>query len=321
MGSLIEIVTKQAEAGNDLKKLSKTKTSFWASETETMAFDIFHRWIGTPATNPMEGQTVMMLQMRKLSEIAATSLMRKAGILVKRFSNDERVYFEWGPHKVPVSGYPDAGVMIDGGLALVEFKTYYGQHNHSQVSSGKVKLSYLKQLAIYLYAKQISHGILLMMNQGTGEMFEFDLYQQENPYHFICPDNTVEFNLKETFERWEKIYVDHIIPRQEPPIEFVYKYPVETLDWDTVSLGDISAARNGRKVLGDWQVKYSDYKDLIVQRQGTVPGYTDAEMAFILRTTKGYSRRGTPGMVRFEDGSEDLLADPIVIPRKPMIIK
>lgn len=315
MGSLIETINTSAVDTNKLKRGEKKKTSFWASETESMAFDIYHKWIGTPATNPMEGETLMMLTMRKMSEEATVALLENAGVLLKRFTNDERVYFEWGPNKVPISGYPDAGVAIDGSEAIVEIKTYYGQHNHVEVTAGRVRLSYLRQLAIYMFHFKMQHGILLMINQGTGEMTEFDLYQQENPYHFICPDNDIEFNLEDTFKRWEKIYVENILPRVEPPIEKIYKYDIYKLDWSKVSTSDISKARNGHKVLGDWEVKYSDFKNLIVERQGTSLGYTNEEIDYIRKVTDGYSRRAS-GMVKFVEEPE---SEPVGMPVKPII--
>lgn len=320
MGSLIETITYQAETQNNRRRTTKPKTSFWASESESMAFDIYHKWMGTEPTNPMGGETVAMLMMRKMTELAITSLLRKSSILVKRFSNEERVYFKWGKHKIPVSGYPDAGVYIDGEVALVEIKTYYGQHNHIEVTAGRVRLGYLKQLAIYMFYFKVKHGILLMVNQGTGEMTEFDLYQKDSdPLHFFCPDNEIEFTLKDTFERWEKIYAENILPKKEPAIEYQYKYDIYSLDWSKVSTTDISKARNGKKVLGDWQVKYSEYKDLIISRQGTTPGYSNEELDYIRKVTTGYSDRNS-GMVRFESPPGELNSAP-KIPPKPIIIK
>lgn len=316
MGSLIETIEASAVDLNKLKRGEKKKTSFWASQTEAMAFDIYHQWIGTPETNPMEGETLMMLTMRKMSEEAVVELLENAGILLKRFANEERVYFEWGPNKVPISGYPDAGVSIDGGEAIVEIKTYYGQHNHVEVTAGRVRLSYLRQLAIYMFHFKMQHGILLMINQGTGEMTEFDLYQQENPYHFICPDNDIEFNLEDTFKRWEKIYVENILPRVEPPIEKIYKYDIYKLDWSKVSTSDISKARNGVKVLGDWEIKYSSYKNLIVERQNTTLGYTNEEIDYIRKITEGYSRRSS-GAIKFVEEPESEPVGPM--PLKPLI--
>lgn len=321
MGSLIETINTSAVDTNKLKRGEKKKTSFWASETESMAFDIYHKWIGTPATNPMQGETLMMLTMRKMSEEATVALLENAGVLLKRFTNDERVYFEWGPNKVPVSGYPDAGVAIDGSEAIVEIKTYYGQHNDVEVKAGRVRLSYLRQLAIYMYYFKMEHGILLMINQGTGEMTEFDLYQifspnPNSPLHFICPDNDIEFNLEETFKRWDKIYVENILPRVEPAIEFTYKYDIYKLDWSKISSSDISKARNGHKVLGDWAVKYSDFKNLIVEKQGTTLGYTNQEIDYIRKVTEGYSRRAS-GMVKFVEEPESAPVGPM--PLKPLI--
>lgn len=294
MPTIIPIIEKSFLDTKDEEYAGKEKTSFWASESELMAFDIYHRWMKTTPTNPMGGETLIMLSMRKLTEEAIVSKVRKSGHIEERFSNDERVYFEWGPNKVPISGYPDLGFYVkkdrSGQPIIVEIKTYYGQYQHSQIIDGKCKTSYLKQLAIYLYHFKIPNGILLMANQGTGEMTEFELYvNPENPYHFICPDNGQEINLLDTFKRWEKIYTENIIPKVEPEIEYRYKDDIDKIDWSTISKSAIRAARNNKAVIGDWQVKYSDFKDLIIKIQGTVPGYTTAELAKIKKLTDGYT--------------------------------
>jgi hypothetical protein len=270
--------------------LNKKKTSFWASESETMAFEIYHRWMATEPTNPITGEKLIMLSMRKLTEVAIVDLMRKAGILVENLSNDERCYFEWGPNKVPISGYPDAVISHNKEKIVVEIKTYYGGKQHSEIRIGIVKTNYLKQLAIYMYHLKISHGILLMVNQGTGEKFEYELYRKEdNPYYFICTDNDIEINLEETFKRFEKIYVENILTQKEPAIEYQYKYDINKINWDEISSDKISKARANKAVIGDFQIKYSDFKDLIIERQNTTPGYTDEELKTIRQLTDGYS--------------------------------
>lgn len=278
----------------------KKKTSFWASEAETMAFEIYHRFIGTEPTNPMDEEKMMMLKMRKLTEEAVVHYLRKSGQMIERLTNEERVFFEWGKYKVPISGYPDTGILVGSEEILIEVKTYYGGHNHSQIRNGYVKSAYLKQLAIYMYHHKIKHGILLMINQGTGEMFEFDLYQDEkNPYKFTCPDNETVIDLEETFKRWENIWVNNIQKKVEPEIEYQYKYDLELIEWDKLPKAQISAARTNKAVLGDWQVKFSDYKDLIVERQGTHLGYNDEELELIKQKTEGYTTTG-PGKVKFD---------------------
>lgn len=300
MSTIIPLLDQAIKLSREEEYLGKKKTTFWASESETMAFDIFHRFMGTEPTNPMDEEKIMMLQMRKLTEMAVVEFLRKSGKLIPKLTNDERCFFEWGPNKVPISGYPDAGIKVGKEEIIVEVKTYYGGKQHSEVRIGNVKPSYLKQLAIYLYHFKIKHGVLLMINQGTGERFEYDLYQQDkNKYHFICPDNAIEINLEETFKRFEKIWVENIQPKKEPVIEFQYKYDIEKINWAETAASAISKARNNHAVIGDWQIKYSDFKDLIIERQGTVPGYTPEELNRIRELTAGYSTKKT-NQVRFD---------------------
>jgi len=300
MSIIIPLLDQAIKLSRDEDYLGKKKTTFWASESETMAFDIFHRFMGTEPTNPISEEKLMMLQMRKLTEMAVIEFLRKSGTLIPRLTNDERCFFEWGQNKVPISGYPDAGIKVGKEEIIVEVKTYYGGKQHSEIRIGNVKPSYLKQLAIYLYHFKIKHGILLMINQGTGERFEYDLYQQpKNKYHFICPDNSVEINLEETFKRFEKIWIENIHPQKEPEIEFIYKYDIEKINWEEITASAISKARNGHAVIGDWAVKYSDFKDLIIERQGTVPGYTPEELNRIKELTAGYSTKKS-NQVRFD---------------------
>jgi len=300
MSLIIPLLDESIKLSRNEEYLGKKKSTFWASESEIMAFEIFHRWIGTKPTNPISEEKLMMLKMRKLTEEAVILFLRKSGKLIERFSNDERCFFEWGKHKVPISGYPDAGIEINGEEIIVEVKTYYGGFQHSRVRIGDVKTSYLSQLAIYLYHLKIKRGILLMINQGTGERYEYDLYQTgDNPHHFICPDNTVEIDLERVFKRFEKIWIENVKPGIEPKIEYLYKYPVDKINWDNVSSSIISKARNDKSVHGDWQIKYSDFKDMIVKKQGTCLGYSEKELEIIRKVTTGYSTR-KKNQVRFD---------------------
>ena len=298
--AVIELINQAIVDTRDEEYAGKKKTTFWASESEVMAFDVYHRWKGTPATHPMSEEKQMMLKMRKLTEEAVVHFLRRSGTIIDRFTNDERVFFEWGKNKVPISGYPDIGLKVGNEEIIVEVKTYYGGKNHSEVRGGKVKTSYLKQLAIYLWHFKLDHGVMLMINQGTGEMFEFDLYRQGgDEYVFTCPDNEIMIDLKEVFMRWEKIWVENIQKDVEPKIEFTYKYPIEKIDWENTSADAIRKARGNHAVIGDWQCKYSDFKGIIAEREGTTLGYTDAELKRIRELTAGYSTKKS-NQVRFD---------------------
>lgn len=299
--SIIQLLDDAIKISREEDYMGKEKTSFWASETEIMAFDIYHRWMKTPPTNPIDEEKLMMLKMRKLTEDAVVYFIKKSGKIIDRLTNDERCFFEWGPKKVPVSGYPDLGILDNKEEIIIEVKTYYGGKQQSDIQNGHIKESYMKQLCIYMYHFKIPHGILLMINQGTGQRYEFELYQEnkKNPYHFICPDNTVEINLEDTFKRWEKIYTENILKKKEPEIEFQYKYDIEKINWSEVPASTIGKARNNKAVIGDWQVKFSDFKDLIIKKQGTVPGYTPEELKRIRELTAGYSTKKL-NQVRFD---------------------
>jgi hypothetical protein len=68
--------------------------------------------------------------------------------------------------------------------------------------------------------------------------------------------------------------------------------PIEEIDWAKISKSNITKARNNRKVIGDhpFWVHYSPYKNLILEKEGVTPGYTDKEIEKIKELTKGYSK-------------------------------
>ena len=91
--SIIKLLDKEIKLSREEDYAGKEKTTFWASETELMAFDIYHRWMKTPPTNPIEEEKLMMLKMRKLTEDAIVYFIGKSGKLIKKFTNDERFQF------------------------------------------------------------------------------------------------------------------------------------------------------------------------------------------------------------------------------------
>ena len=72
-------------------------------------------------------------------------------------------------------------------------------------------------------------------------------------------------------------------------MEYHYKTPVHEIDWHKVSKDKISKARNNQAVIGDFQLLYSAYKDLWIEKQGATLGYTPDELAYIRDVTTGYT--------------------------------
>lgn len=258
------------------------KDSFWASDVEKNSFDIYHRWLGTEPTNPIEPETQIIFTSGKMIEQA----------IVKSYFGyepEEQDRIEIEREGVPITGYLDT--MIDG--VPVEIKTFYGDYQEKDLEAGNARISYLKQLAIYMDAKDKDKGVLLYFHRGTGRMFEFILERKGNV--FTC--GKISFDITDEYKRFSKIYKENIVPKREPASDFVYKYPVETVKWKEIPKHKISKARNGHAVLGDWQVLYSNYKEMIVKKEASrhgktlneYLGYSQAELDKIKALTSGYS--------------------------------
>lgn len=304
----------------ELENQRRPKQSFWASETEALNFDLYHKWIGTPPTNPIEPEKMLMFQSGLMIEQAIVNQLDGMGLV-----SDRQKRIEMTRCDVPITGYIDAVVYSDEVNEIVreelkqrpelrrlveqiakitpvplEVKTFYGDWAERELQQGTVKLNHAKQLAIYLDALQLPFGVLLYMNRGTGALYQFLLQSLGNfTYQIISANPAVQkFNLLETYERWKELYVNHIIPKVEPKCEERYKIPITEIDWTKVSKTDISKARNNQKVIGDgWRVAYSPYKNLILKQQNTALGYTEDELIAIREATKGYSSAKNAKMV------------------------
>jgi len=61
------------------------------------------------------------------------------------------------------------------------------------------------------------------------------------------------------------------------------------IDWKNTPKSQITKARNNYAVIGDWQAKYSNFKDLLIKKEESSIGYNDEEIGEIKEMTKGYS--------------------------------
>ena len=275
------LITQIQEFMDKADKKEHEKTSFWATDTEKPLFDLYHNWIGTESTNPIEAEKLMMFNAGKMMEESLVQILNKMGKLEEVEEGQHRIEME--RYGVPISGYMDG--LLKGNIPL-EIKSFYGDYQTRELKEGKPKTSYLKQLAIYMDAQDATVGKLIYIHRGTGEIFEFTLLRGDGN-NYKCMN--VQFNLDDVYTRWKNLYNNNILTKQEPMPDKKYKYPVDTIDWSKVSKSDISKARNNRKVIGDWEVLYSSYKQLYIEREKTCLGYTEEELEKIKEATKGYS--------------------------------
>jgi len=246
-----------------------------------MLFEISHRWRGAKATNLIRAEAQILMNAGKMMEEALVEQWAAAGMVQK---HEDQIRIRMDRLGVPISGYIDA-LHVDG--YPIEVKTFYGYYQIRELEKGKARESYLKQLAIYMDALNQDKGKLFYMERGNGRMFEFTLHRI-NEKEFLCGD--IGFNLHKTYERWQDLYTNHILPSQEPEPEYLYKIPPSQVDWSKVSKTDVKKARANQKVIGDhaWAVNYSGYKDLILQRQGVEPGYTIEELLEVKKYSEAF---------------------------------
>jgi hypothetical protein len=262
----------------------KAKNSFWASETELNVFDTYHRWIGTEPTNPPDAKTKVIFSAGKMIEEALVQRMVELGYCEDFGEDQKRIEME--REGVPISGYIDA-VLADG--TPVEIKTCYGDYQEKEIAAGKPRTSYLKQLAIYMDFLDKDRGVLFYMNRGLGTMHEFVLTRENgmfvcnkvDPVEKTSEETGVSFDINDVYKRWARLYKNNVLPKVEPKSEYRYKYEINEENFGELSKYMLTKILNGNKVLGDWQVIYSSYKDLILEREGTGLGYTPEELDII----------------------------------------
>lgn len=261
------------------------KDSFWASDSEKDALELYLKWKGVPVTNPIEPETKVIFTAGKMIEEAVIKLL---GDEVK----ESQVRVEMEREGVQITGYIDA-VLKDG--TPMELKSYYGDYQDKDLEAGNPKTSYLKQLAIYMDFLNVSKGYLVYFNRGTGQMYQFTLNRDGDKY--TC--NNISFDLRDTYSKWAVLKKDFIDKGIEPNSDYQYKYPISSINWSELSTSKISSARNGSAVIGDYQVKYSPYKNYIVSKEAKSHGltfeeyigYDSRELELIKELTKGYSAR------------------------------
>lgn len=207
------------------------------------------------------------------------------------------------------NGYLDALVAIKQQSGswenvVLEVKCAFGYGANLMVEKFEPKDSYLAQIGLYLkdlHNKGITKkGILVIVpisdKQIGNIVFIHCEYLPEEDEVLAYKGEDVYGNLKELNHRFKikiledrmKIVDKHLAEGTTPDPEFHYKYPLTSERLESMSDTDMRAAIKGEKVIGDWQVKYSRYKNKQIEADGLELGYTEDELS-VLR--KEYRRR------------------------------
>ncbi len=270
----------------------KTKTAFYCSDYGKSGLDLFFSLKNTPKTNPAMWHDTLKWGAGKGVEMAMVQVLKDSGIIPKEYVQEThgRIDFKT-PQGLEVHGYIDAAMALDVSGIPIEIKSINNANRWDvmRYEGNNPRENYVGQLAMYMYARGLAKGHLFVSSIDGLNRFWFDCNKiSEGVYQ--CGNTIVDLNKE--FERWSnihKIVQENNIPTTELINEYKYKYNVNELDWTTISGADISKARNGHKVIGDWQVQYSDWKNLIISYQNEIIGYTPEEIEIIKSKTSGYS--------------------------------
>ena len=268
------------------KNAARDMTCFHAANCEDNVFDMYHSLIGTPETNPPDYKSLDRFMKGELTEDMVYILLNELGLV--EFGGEQQYDIDVVWNGIRVSAHPDF-LLKDEDLSLVECKSWYGYYQQKELEAGRPKTSYLKQLAIYMFFLQKQRGELFMAPlEPIHERYQFPLFQT-SPGHFKC--NDIEFDITQELARWKRLWDKNVVPRIEPKSEYRYKYPLDEINWSTLSKSTIGDVRMGKKVIGDWQVEYSRYKNMIIEREGVSLGYSLEELAIINKLTAGYTSK------------------------------
>lgn len=265
----------------------KKKEAFYASDYGKSNLELYFAFTGEPKTNPVLWQDTLRMGAGKGAEEAMLKVLKDSGVVAPSYTQEEGGRVEMERLGVPIHGYIDA-LTVDG--EPIEIKTVNNKNvwDIKRYENRTPRENYVGQLAVYMDFLGASKGHLFVASIDGLNTFWFDCDKILHVYQ--CGKTRIELNKE--YERWAKLYEDYIlIPRLPDIWEKRYKYPLKDIDWTKVSIGDISKARNGHKVLGDWEVLYSPWKNRIIELQGETVGYTPEELEFIREKTKGYSSK------------------------------
>lgn len=269
----------------------KEKKAFYCSDYGKSGIDMFFSLKNTPKTNPPEWYDTLKWGAGKGVEMAMVQVLKDSGIIPKEYVQEEHGRINFTHNGLEIHGYIDASTAIyDWGIPI-EIKSINNANKWDvqKYEMNNPRENYVGQLAIYMFARGLDKGHLFVSSIDGLNRFWFDCVKISDGV-YKCGNTTVDLNKE--FERWSKVAL-LVQENENPPMELIneykYKFNVNELDWKTVSSTDISKARNGHKVIGDWQVQYSDWKNKIVELQGETIGYTPEELEIIKVKTQGYT--------------------------------
>lgn len=179
---------------------------------------------------------------------------------------------------------------------VLEIKTKYGKGADFFKNTMDPGTNYLAQLGYYLrdlnkkgVTNQGMFLFVLVSDMNFAEFVQILCRYDESKDEIIAYEaetmldgrgtQVIDYRLKlgPVIERL-KVLEKHVAEKTLPPAEHKYKFPVTIELIDAQSDSTIRTVLDGAKVLGDWEISYSRYKNKHVELEKTQLGYTQAEL-------------------------------------------
>jgi len=275
-----------------LKQETKEKTAFYASDTGKSLLDLYFGFRGVAPTNPPAWYDTLKWGAGVGVEDAVVKIFKSNGLVDEDYDQKVHGRIDIEREGIQIHGYIDAKLK-DGTPVEVKSINNANKFDIQKYEAGRPRENYIGQLAVYMDALSMDRGNLFVSSIDGLHRFWFDAKREGRVV--TCGETVVD--LDKIYKRWADLYNNHVLKESPPDIwEYIYKIPVQEIDWKAQSVSAISKARNNTAVIGNkdsWMITYSPWKDLIIKLQGETLGYTPDELEFIKTATKGFSSKVT----------------------------
>lgn len=270
----------------------RPRKNFYASDYGKSNLDLYFAFTNEPKTNPPTWNETLKWGAGRGVEDQLMIVLKDSGMVAKDYDQKIHGRVEIRDFGIELNGYIDA-IHVNGWPIEIKSINNANKWDILKYERNQPRENYVGQLASYMEFLGVERGALFVASIDGLNYFFIECFRV-SPGVYRCGEVTVD--LYAHFERLRKLKEDHIQKGVMPDIwEHRYKIPVCDIDFrelarrGEISASTISAARNNRKVIGDFQVTWSDWCDLIIKLQGEKRGYSEEELAIIHEKTEGYT--------------------------------
>ncbi len=258
------------------------KETFYASDYEKPAWELYHGFIGTPRER-IRSSSALRMELGNVFEDVIIDKLRNKGecITIERAGElgfvikSNQIYARASYRDIVISGRMDG---MSKNLNPIECKSGFGYSSLLHLQKREPKDSYMFQLGFYQYymvhilgMNSGRRGYLIFADRATGEIISFTQEYDGNFGLKIYYRNKLckTLDMKGEFDRWNSIYLDYVLVKKEPPFS-EYKPAITESFLVNFSDNKIKDAIKKDIILSkSYYPKYSSYRKLSLRKEAT----------------------------------------------------